>query len=610
MTSFAVLAIVKATLVSGVALLLSRLCRRARASIRHLLFALAFTALVAIPTAGLMLPALEVTVPAMGTATALRTHDMASAVPSSGAADSSGTNTPSLSRFTVPTGSATIAQVVTAVWLSGVVLFLMPVVVGLWQLRRMHKSASAWTDGQVLGQMLARTMGVHRRIDVLHHDVLTGPMTCGVLKPAIILPASTQQWDVASLRCALRHELEHVARWDFLSQCLSRIVCAAYWFHPLVWAAWRRLRLEAERACDDVVLQENDARDYASLLVAVAQREAAHKQQPLLAMAGRDDLAARVAAVLDDGRARGRVGRRQATALIVAAAMAIVGIAPITVVRAMPQTQPTATAGPFLRFETVSITRNTGFGGSSRSMVRTVEGAFTATNITTRLLLFLAYGPTPNGIREQHQIENAPAWVDSDHFDVVARPSATAPQQRPQMLQSLLAERFKLVAHRDSKEFPIYALVLSRPDGSLGPRMTPSQLDCRATPGASSPCGLSGTLGRLVGHGITIAQLIRILPRHLGGRIGLDRPLIDHTGLSGAFDFTLEWTPDPVAPEILAPSQAPPALAPYREYTRPLESNAPNFLAAWSEQLGLRFDNQVAPEPVLVIDKIEPPTEN
>ena len=99
-------------------------------------------------------------------------------------------------------------------------------------------------------------------------------MTCGVLKPAIILPASAEQWDEATLRCALTHELEHVARWDFLTHCLSRMVCAAYWFHPLVWAAWRRLRLEAERACDDAVLREDDAEDYASLLVSIAQRGA------------------------------------------------------------------------------------------------------------------------------------------------------------------------------------------------------------------------------------------------------------------------------------------------------------------------------------------------
>ena len=180
------------------------------------------------------------------------------------------------------------------------------------------------------------------------------------------------------------------------------------------------------------------------------------------------------------------------------------------------------------------------------------------------------------------------------------------------MLQSLLADRFKLEAHRGSKEFPIYALVLSRPDGSPGPRITPSQIDCPAKPGESSPCGLSGTAGRLVGRGITMAQLVHILPKHLaaGSRIGLDRRLIDHTDLSGAFDFTLEWTPDPVAQEVLVPSQTAPALSPYRAYTRPLESHAPNFLAALPEQLGLRFDNQLAPAPVLVIDRIEPPAEN
>jgi uncharacterized protein (TIGR03435 family) len=78
-----------------------------------------------------------------------------------------------------------------------------------------------------------------------------------------------------------------------------------------------------------------------------------------------------------------------------------------------------------------------------------------------------------------------------------------------EMTQSFLAERFKLVAHLESKDFPIYALVSSRSDGNLGPRMVPSQIDCRSMAGASSPCGLSGTSGRLVGRGLTMAQLQR-----------------------------------------------------------------------------------------------------
>jgi uncharacterized protein (TIGR03435 family) len=217
-----------------------------------------------------------------------------------------------------------------------------------------------------------------------------------------------------------------------------------------------------------------------------------------------------------------------------------------------------------------------------------------ATNGTARHLLWFAYQfelRSNDGFAGFHQIDNAPEWVDSDRFDVVAKaPSRVTRDQMNQMMQSLLAERLKLVAHFGSKDFPIYALVLARPDGNPGPRMTPSHIDCRSEPGASSPCGLSGTAGRVAGRGVTMAQLVRILPGHLaaGSHIAFDRPVIDRTGLGGRFDFTLEWTPDPVAGDVLAP----------------------NFLAAFQEQPGLRFDNQLAPKPVLVIDKIEPPIEN
>jgi uncharacterized protein (TIGR03435 family) len=444
-------------------------------------------------------------------------------------------------------------------------------------------------------------------------------VTWGVLKPTIILPATAEQWDEATLRCALRHELEHVARWDFLTHCVSRMVCAAYWFHPLVWTAWRRLRLEAERACDDAVLREDDARDYASLLVSTAQREPADMRQPLLAMAGRGDLAARVSAVLDNYQSRGRVGRRRATGLIVMGAIAILGVSAITVAHAMPQAQPTAIAARPLTFETASLKRNQGVGRSLMYLTEDAGGNpgigpdgrvqwMTATNVTARFLLLSAYTfelYSNDAIARPDQVDNAPGWVDSDRFDIVAKaPSRVTPEQMNEMMRSLLTERFKLVAHRGSKEFPIYALVLSRPDGGPGPRMTPSHIDCGSKPGVSSACGLSSTAGRLVGRGVTMAHFVKFLPAHVSSDV--TRQMFDRTGLIGRFDFTLEWTPDPVGPR--------PAERSGQAQDRPLasrfESNAPNFLAALSEQLGLRLDNQLAPKPVLVIDKIEPPTEN
>jgi len=301
-------------------------------------------------------------------------------------------------------------------------------------------------------------------------------------------------------------------------------------------------------------------------------------------MAGRDDLAARIAAVLHNGQSRGRVGRRWATGLIVAGAIAIVSVAPITVARATPQTQETAAA---------SIKRYAPAG------FKHVDGRMVVTNMSLRDLLIFAFG-----VRD---IDNAPWWV-ADRFDIVANaPAGFAPQQGSKMLQSLLTERFKLVAHPGSKEFPIYALVLARSDGSPGPRMTRSQMDCSPRPGESSPCGLSHTAGRLAGRGVAMVQLARLLPKHLGntGRM-FDREVIDRTGLSGRFDFTLEWTPDQVAPGPAAPSGPPQ----FRPFTSPLESNAPRLLAALQDQLGLKLDSQLTPGPVLVVDKIERPAEN
>src|SRR5688572_7975676 len=361
MMSVAVVAILKATLVCGGALLLARVCRRSRASIRHLLFALAFAALIVVPAAGPIVPALTVMLPAVPASAPAAGPD--ASVPVQPTAERSATAEPRLagqrSPATAETAAAerslTISEILVALWLIGVAVFLSPVVAGFWQVRRLRRTAIPWAGGEELLRSLASARGVHRRTDTVLHDAVPGPMTCGMLRPAIIMPVTVQDWDEASLRRSLRHELEHVARWDLLTNCLSRIICSAYWFHPLVWVAWRRLRLEAEKACDDAVVIEDDARDYASLLVSMAQ-PAAGGQPPLLAMASRDDLTARVAALLNHDQRRGPVGRRVAAGLIVVAAAAMIGIAPITVARAMPQAQA-AGGGQSPTFADASIKR-------------------------------------------------------------------------------------------------------------------------------------------------------------------------------------------------------------------------------------------------------------
>jgi hypothetical protein len=128
------------------------------------------------------------------------------------------------------------------------------------------------------------------------------------MKPAILLPDGARSWADEEIRRALVHELEHVRRADWAVQLLARIGCSFYWFHPLVWSAWRKLCLEAERTCDDAVLQCEEGTAYAEQLVSLARRMTNSADLPALGMARRSDLSERVRAILDARQRRNRVG--------------------------------------------------------------------------------------------------------------------------------------------------------------------------------------------------------------------------------------------------------------------------------------------------------------
>ena len=106
-------------------------------------------------------------------------------------------------------------------------------------------------------------------------------------------------WAEEDLRRALVHEIEHVRRADWTVQLMAQATSALYWFNPLVWVAWRKLSLEAERACDDAVLEKDESTAYARQLVSLARRMTRTSAQPAIGMARRSDLSARVRAVLD-----------------------------------------------------------------------------------------------------------------------------------------------------------------------------------------------------------------------------------------------------------------------------------------------------------------------
>jgi uncharacterized protein (TIGR03435 family) len=231
-------------------------------------------------------------------------------------------------------------------------------------------------------------------------------------------------------------------------------------------------------------------------------------------------------------------------------------------------------------------------------------GGVSITNMTLKELMVIAYRIQP------FQISGGPAWLNTAHYDIVAKPEAKPkPIEIPLMLQNLMADRFQLTLHRESKELPVYALVLARKDGKLGPSLTERKEGTCTPPDPNKPspppepgktrtfdCGgmISGR-GRLRAGGFPIGDITPMLSRQLG------RIVIDKTGLVGNFDVNLEWTPDSAAAMPLASDAPKPPMA---------DLAGPSIFTAIQEQLGLRLESQKGSVEIFVIDRAEKPSEN
>jgi bla regulator protein blaR1 len=235
------------------------------------------------------------------------------------------------------------------------------------------------------------------------------------------------------------------------------------------------------------------------------------------------------------------------------------------------------------------------------TMVAQPGGRFTATNITLPFLIRTAYR------LQDDQISGGPDWLASDRFDIVAKAEdSVPPTQLLSMIQTLLADRFKLALHHDTKELPIYALVLARSDGTLGSQLRRN--DCvrddtrRPTPPPDAtqppPCGsISNGFGRLTLRGTPLAQVLQFLSP------AVNRVVVDRTGLIGNFDLDLTWMPNNL------PQRAPgtPADQPIRVNGVDVDPNGPSIFTAVQEQLGLKLESTKGPVDVLVIDHVEQP---
>ena len=330
--------LIKATIAAGVGLVSVRLAKPTRASIRHLLLVSTFAALVALPVAVMLIPTVGLEI---STASAVSPSASNATIADKGvAANISTANTSQAANSTVVSAVnpsswiPTLKQVLTGVWSMGAGLFLASLAFALWRLRGVRRAGLPWIEANAKLQMVAAQAGIRRPVEVLLHDRILAPVTCGLLKPAILLPAEAREWSEPNLQRAFVHELEHIRRGDWAVHILARAVCAAYWFHPLVWIAWRQLCVEAERACDDAVLRVGDRADYAEQLVVLARGLSHSVAPPALSMANRSDLSTRVSAILDTRQARGPAGVGSALSILTVAAVAVLAIAPLRAVAA------------------------------------------------------------------------------------------------------------------------------------------------------------------------------------------------------------------------------------------------------------------------------------
>jgi uncharacterized protein (TIGR03435 family) len=577
--------VAKATAILGLALVVTHTARGGPASVRALILATTFGLLLVLPIASAVAPPQELEIPEAYSPAFLEEEPVPAVPLDVGAAPNAAAQTSQSWR--VPS----VISVARGIWVLGFFAMLAPLLLGMRRSRAIQRDAHEWAEGAVLASTLRNSIGLRRPVSVLLHDDLVSPMTCGWRQPAIVMPADSPAWPPADVRQALLHELEHVRRRDWPVHILARFTCALYWFHPGAWMAWRQLALESERACDDAVVALAERTAYAEQLVSLARRLAKHGPMPLLSMADRRTLSARVASILSTSIARGRVGTVVMAAVLTGAAVLVVTIAPIQA-RTSPQTpdSDSRTIDPALRFGVVSVRPNDG-SDPSRGFGFTLEsGRLRLRNQTLRTMISVAYSQPFGLFFPDERISGGPAWMNSDRFTIEARAErAVTAREMGAMLRALLADRFNLTVSVETKQAPIYALIFSKKDGSLGPSLKRTEVECGVGAGR---CGIGGGQGRYQ----LAAASMPLLAASLSELVA--RPIVDRTGLTGSFDGTLTWAP---APEELGALGEPAPAAP---------QFGASLFTALEEQFGLKLQSERGGVEYLIVTNADQPTPN
>jgi uncharacterized protein (TIGR03435 family) len=490
---------------------------------------------------------------------------------------------------------------------------------------------------------LESSLGVRKPIRLVLSPDWMEPGIFGIFRPVLIWPEGiSEHLDDRHIEAILAHEVCHTRRHDNLTAVLHMLVEAIFWFHPLVWWTGARLEEERERACDEEVsLLCNQPHVYAESILRVCKF---CSESPLACVSGITgaDLKKRIMQIMTERVVRKLdLGRKL---LLLAVGLAVVGV-PIVLGQvkaaqrmmlaavdkaptpfriaahamiALEQTPPSGeiaqtlvpaapssltTADPSApSFDVATIKPHLASAPETMNWmgIRNNPDGIDAASATLPMLIQRAYG-----LVSADQVSGGPEWAKNERFDIQAKMSdadiahmqklstAEAKARRQVMLQSLLAERFKLTVHSETRKAPVFELVVARG----GPKLRDAANDNnpsleKGEDGKPLVMFNQATKGTMVAQGLSTKALAGYLSQPTSG---LERPVIDKTGLDGAYDFILNWVPHwdrfirgsgdgSVSPE-----------------------EADNLFEALG-QIGLKLQPATAPIDFIVIDHVEKPT--
>ena len=487
--------------------------------------------------------------------------------------------------------------VLLAAWAGGLVIVVARWAVG-W--RRVCTAAQA-----------ASPLNIAAAVPVLSSPAVIEPGIFGIFRPVLLLPDGIlNRLTPAQLDAIVAHEMCHVRRRDNLTFALHMVVEALFWFYPAVWWIGERLIEERERACDESVVQSGGGAEiYAEGILNVCKFCV---ESPLACVAGvtGSDLKRRIVRIMAEQVAvkldMSRKLLLSAIALMALAAPVVLGLVRTQQIRA--QTGSANTNANLPAFEVASIKSHQSDGGMNGMMIgmRFEPDGVSINGLPLNMLVREAFNVS------EDRILNEPGWVKSARYDIEAKVDpADAPkfekltqEQRWAMMLPVLEDRFGLKFHHETKELEVYTLVIAKGGPKLqaakpvdaGEEMSMGQQRMGQAMMRVSTKGMT-----MEGHGVQMPQIVRMISLQLGSTV------VDKTGLTGAYDYTLEFAPqEGMGGMMRTPGDGPPGdgAAP------PPDAGGPSLFAAVQEQLGLKLEPEKAPVDAIVIDHIEQPSPN